>query len=69
MIYIYIYLYFFGGVRWVWDFNFSWCLLMRKYRRIEREGLMKLVKKGNCNFDNSVIRFLKFLGEGKRKNF
>ena len=30
---------------------------------------MKLVKKGNCNFDNSVIRFLKFLGEGKRKNF
>lgn len=58
-----------GGREWVWDFNFSWCLLMRKYKRIEREGLMKLVKKGNCNFDNSVIRFLKFLGEGKRKNF
>lgn len=40
-----------------WDFNFSRLLLMRKYKRIGREGLIKLVKKGNCNFDTSVIRF------------
>jgi hypothetical protein len=49
------------------DFNLSWRLLLEKYKSFERKGLIELVKKGNCNFDNYVISYPDTVGKGREE--